>query len=187
MPSSVSRMRSWPGWVSSIVASTTEPPPNRPEADRLRQFGEDRLGFFNPRLVANADLNHLSCSGQSRIADPRLAQQPPHIIHRRGQTVLDDVLALHLQQHVGAALQIETESQLLGWRQSGRLSACCWRSRRLGNGEHNASQNRKPDQGCFPTGEVQHVALGLAQKTNLCGVAPARRRTGPLSKFAAIP
>jgi hypothetical protein len=84
-------------------------------------------------------------------------------------------------------LQIQTKRQLLGWQPFGQIRRLL-AVQQVGSGENNASKNRKPDQGRFPTGEVQHVALGLAQRTNLCGVAPcAAADRDPCPNFAAIP
>ena len=136
---------------------------DRAGRNRLRQAGKRRLGGVNLAGVDDANLYGLPRAGKAGIADLRLAQLGAHIIHGRLQPFLDDVVAIHLQHDVRAALQVETQCDLV-FREPGRKLRERLVTDRVRQRNEDADGDDKPDEDGLPTGIIEHGTLGLSEE-----------------------
>ncbi len=113
--------------------------------DRLCQRCKRLLGSIELAEIANANLHGLSRTGKTCVADIRLTQLDANIVHRRLQPFLDDVVAVHLQHDVRAALQVETQRDLV-FGEPGRKLRERLVTDRIGQRNDEADGDDKPDE-----------------------------------------
>ena len=75
--------------------------------DELREFGQDLLGALDLIRIPNPHLGDEAGSGQTGVANALLPQETAHIVDNHLEALFFNVRALHPQQDVRPALQIE--------------------------------------------------------------------------------
>src|SRR4029077_1948848 len=123
-------------------------------AERLRQFAQFGKRSLQFGVSGDADFDGVVSRGEAGIADLGLAQGAANVVAHLVELFFPDVIGIHFQKQVGAALQIEPEDETpLG---PGRPILYFRLRKEVRHCEQTHGQRRENDRQRLPPREIQH-------------------------------